>query len=866
MEMSLNIQGRNVEVSHQLSEELYICQDTTSPISYLLKSVPSPSIHRKRLLQNEVHLLKELNPHPHIISLQAVTTQPFMMLYEFCTHTLADKRPSDPLKALYQLSVAVKHMHSRSVPILHRNLVPENVFELEGCFKISGFEHSTEMYANLTEMETGGEGGDPKWKAPEMLDMNPHLSLDTKVDIWGLGMLLYYMVFEKVPFENQEAQKEGKFEISQEVPWKIRDLLGMMLNPNPSTRADIENILSKFEEQKPQGLESCKLCCFKSRGLYRFKSGRSTVKLIRNFVNTGRDAFLKKLVEKAWAKTQKIPKFYSEIMNLQGLENPQYRLKACLLLFSYLQDGPLLVYESRPGVIEVVNYIESYCCVRPGHPLKNDLFRRMTNALASTIKEKYYITNENMAVLNGRFVIKQENFQTLSREGSIRLLEQLLSYWNLLIKSQEILAQKSALDELRRTLRYSLIKEQVRLLEVVNPHIQMLPDYKSEYLKVYHKAKTLFELDRQCMPPCPVSIESFPELLIDNPLSQVSESSVSLDETEEVEQTQESPYYSLQQGFSPMTLQQNPGKEGLNSNLFQCELIDLSQESVSNFKKFVNKSLENWEIDINEIKKIRQIGKGSSCEVWLGAYRKTQVAIKQLKEVESGNLKEFGREVTIVAKLRHPNLVLFLGAYLGSPLTIVSEYCSGGDLFHLLHRKKQVFISWEQKLKMCSDIARAMNFLHSHSFIHRDLKSLNVLLESPLQHVTDQVNLKVSDFGLSKSYTEEMYMTGSLGTCHWMAPEVLTTSSYTLKADVYSFAIVMYEIITREVPYKGLSHEEIRDKVLNGHQRPDLEVIPPNCPKALLKLMGMCWRSDPDKRPHFSAIVDLLSAIQPPKN
>lgn len=99
-----------------------------------------------------------------------------------------------------------------------------------------------------------------------------------------------------------------------------------------------------------------------------------------------------------------------------------------------------------------------------------------------------------------------------------------------------------------------------------------------------------------------------------------------------------------------------------------------------------------------------------------------------------------------------------------------------------------------------------------------------------------------------------------------MAPEVLSISDYTLKADVYSYSIVMYEIITREIPYKGLSHEIIKEKVLNLHERPDMDLIPPSCPQELKKLMTLCWRTDPHKRPSFSGIIDLLSFIEVPKS
>lgn len=95
-----------------------------------------------------------------------------------------------------------------------------------------------------------------------------------------------------------------------------------------------------------------------------------------------------------------------------------------------------------------------------------------------------------------------------------------------------------------------------------------------------------------------------------------------------------------------------------------------------------------------------------------------------------------------------------------------------------------------------------------------------------------------------------------------MAPEVLGCQKYTLKADVYSFGVVMWEIITRETPYRGVPVSDIKFRVLHSNQRPDSSLIPPNCPKALKKLMNLCWRKEPEKRPSFSAVVDILSNIK----
>merc|ERR1712166_1372815 len=138
--------------------------------------------------------------------------------------------------------------------------------------------------------------------------------------------------------------------------------------------------------------------------------------------------------------------------------------------------------------------------------------------------------------------------------------------------------------------------------------------------------------------------------------------------------------------------------------------------------------------------------------------------------------KEFKREVSTLVKVRHPNLVLFVGACVDKGnVMIVTEYCFGGALFNLLHEQKKIDLSWSQRFKMIFDIAKGMNFLHTQEppILHRDLKSLNLLVTEPIKKNSDFVLIKVTDFGLSRKSDNDRFLTGQAGTFHWMAPEVL---------------------------------------------------------------------------------------------
>ena len=149
--------------------------------------------------------------------------------------------------------------------------------------------------------------------------------------------------------------------------------------------------------------------------------------------------------------------------------------------------------------------------------------------------------------------------------------------------------------------------------------------------------------------------------------------------------------------------------------------------------------------------------------------------------------------------LRHPNIVMFLGACTKPPnFAIVLEYCSRGSLWSTI-QNLDLPLSWEDRRRFALDTARGVNYLHTCSppIIHRDLKSLNLLLD-------DSYRVKLADFGWTKGL--ENYMTGKIGTYQWMAPEVIKSQKYTEKADVFSFGIILWEIASREPPFKSTNN------------------------------------------------------------
>ncbi|CAJ1380240.1 unnamed protein product, partial [Effrenium voratum] len=259
------------------------------------------------------------------------------------------------------------------------------------------------------------------------------------------------------------------------------------------------------------------------------------------------------------------------------------------------------------------------------------------------------------------------------------------------------------------------------------------------------------------------------------------------------------------------------------------------------------------------------LGTGSTAEVFRAGWHGTDVAVKKLRS--AGQLStEFKREISVLLRLRHPNLVLFMGACTKAPQAlIISEFCAGGTVFGLLHQRRDLSLPWPQRLAVALDVAKGMNFLHRRQVVHRDLKSLNLLLAAPLRG-DDVPAVKVSDFGLSRAFKPDqaqVCMTSGAGTYHWMAPEVLSGQGYDEKVDVYSYGICLFELITRRIPYEGSGLEPVSIAVaVSRGRRPDPKFVPQDCPADLRFTMKCCWAHRSGGRPGFDTILETLKLVK----
>ncbi|XP_072952680.1 probable serine/threonine-protein kinase SIS8 isoform X2 [Typha angustifolia] len=263
-----------------------------------------------------------------------------------------------------------------------------------------------------------------------------------------------------------------------------------------------------------------------------------------------------------------------------------------------------------------------------------------------------------------------------------------------------------------------------------------------------------------------------------------------------------------------------------------------------------------FEIPWEDIVLGERIGLGSFGEVYKGDWHGTEVAVKKFlhQDISSDALEEFRSEVRIMRRLRHPNVVLFMGAVTRVPhLSIVTEFLPRGSLFRLIHRPNNQ-LDERRRLRMALDVARGMNYLHNCTpvIVHRDLKSPNLLVDKNWV-------VKVCDFGLSRiKHNTFLSSRSTAGTAEWMAPEVLRNEPSDEKCDVYSYGIILWELSTLQQPWDGMNPMQVVGAVGFQHRRLD---IPDDMNSVIADIIKACWQTDPKMRPSFSEIMAALKLL-----
>ncbi|XP_029157502.1 mitogen-activated protein kinase kinase kinase 10-like isoform X5 [Nylanderia fulva] len=299
------------------------------------------------------------------------------------------------------------------------------------------------------------------------------------------------------------------------------------------------------------------------------------------------------------------------------------------------------------------------------------------------------------------------------------------------------------------------------------------------------------------------------------------------------------------------------GKVGIFPANFVAEA-----ESIDRVSSVIDK-VEPIEIDFDELQLEEVIGVGGFGKVYRGFWNKREVAVKAARqdagEEPSVTLENVRQEAKLFWLLKHENIVQLEGVCLKMPnMCLVMEYARGGSLNRVLNGRKirpNVLVDW------AIQIARGMDYLHNKapiSLIHRDLKSSNVLLSEPIENDDFQYKtLKITDFGLAREVYKTTRMSAA-GTYAWMAPEVIKQSTFSKASDVWSYGVLLWELLTGETPYKGIDALAVAYGVaVNKLTLP----IPSTCPQPWRVLMEECWASDSHARPGFTDILTALDDV-----
>jgi len=244
---------------------------------------------------------------------------------------------------------------------------------------------------------------------------------------------------------------------------------------------------------------------------------------------------------------------------------------------------------------------------------------------------------------------------------------------------------------------------------------------------------------------------------------------------------------------------------------------------------------EELEISLNKL--------GVKGDVYLGVWRFTEVAVKEVTGRNDEASLCLEAEVFKLKALHHPNVIGIFGCIAGPKRFIVMEYLSHGSLYDLLY-DRQAEISWYTRMRIALDVTRGLIYLHLENILHSNLRSTNVLL-------SDSGQARLSDFGLTKFRTA--------GDVRWMAPELFSEPEiYTRKSDVYSLGVTLWELVSRKIPFQNASNSELICTWVKDGQRED---VPEDCPPTLAHVIKTCWSGDPGHRPHAEAVLEHLKSL-----
>ncbi|XP_058879554.1 tyrosine-protein kinase fyna isoform X1 [Acipenser ruthenus] len=287
--------------------------------------------------------------------------------------------------------------------------------------------------------------------------------------------------------------------------------------------------------------------------------------------------------------------------------------------------------------------------------------------------------------------------------------------------------------------------------------------------------------------------------------------------------------------------------------------FNLNTVCLNNTPQTVGLTKDAWEVARESLPLEKKLGAGCFADVWYGTWNgTTKVAVKTLKP-GTMSPESFLEEAQIMKKLRHDKLVQLYAVVSEEPIYIVTEYMCKGSLLDFLKDGEGRALKLPNLVDMAGQVAAGMAYIERMNYIHRDLRSANIL-------VGDNLVCKIADFGLARLIEDNEYTArqGAKFPIKWTAPEAALYGKFTIKSDVWSFGILLTELVTKgRVPYPGMNNREVLEQVERGYRMP----CPQDCPSSLHELMVQCWKKDPEERHTFeylqAFLEDYFTATEP---